>query len=50
MAVAHLRQLATDLRHRNFAAAIAAYRQLRLLAQEPAPAAVTAARSAADTE
>ncbi|MCI4340138.1 MAG: hypothetical protein L3K06_01415 [Thermoplasmata archaeon] len=41
--VLHLRQLATDLRHRNFAAAIAAYRQLRVLAGEtegvPAPAA-----------
>jgi hypothetical protein len=37
VAVVHLRQLATDLRHRNFAAAIAAYRQLRLLAGDPTP-------------
>ncbi|MCI4360838.1 MAG: hypothetical protein L3J91_03975, partial [Thermoplasmata archaeon] len=36
-AVLHLRQLAADLRHRNFAAAITAYRQLRLLAADPAP-------------
>jgi len=41
-AVLHLRQLATDLRHRNFAAAIAAYRQLRVLSGEPAPVAATA--------
>ena len=32
-AVAHLRQLAADLRNRNFGAAIAAFRQLRQLAE-----------------
>jgi hypothetical protein len=46
-AVVHLRQLATDLRHRNFAAAIAAYRQLRVLAGEPTPVPAPAASPSA---
>ena len=41
--VLHLRQLATDLRHRNFAAAIAAYRQLRVLSGGGEPVAAPAA-------
>lgn len=36
-AILHLRQLAADLRHRNFAAAIAAYRELRALADGTPP-------------
>ena len=35
--VVYLRQLAADLRHRNFAAAIAVYRQLRALVGAPEP-------------
>lgn len=36
-AVAHLRQLALDLRHRNFAGAIAAFRQLRRAVDSAGP-------------
>ncbi len=36
VATGHLRQLAADLRHRNFAAAVATYRALRALVDGPA--------------
>ena len=48
-AVVHLRQLAADLRHRNFAAAIGAYRQLRSMAEGAvAPPTAAAVAPAAD--